>query len=148
MEMKCIYKHRLSAQWKLMTPIVLDKVQVECGSSILYMQGFICSSSPRCKHTFGENLLWEHCVSQMKTISTERKQAFGSDSQKFHAIKASEELQCTNWGYPRGEGGFPAASGRGLGWDGWAGSQRWKGNTSPPLPRDWTSAATAKLIAS
>lgn len=52
-------------------PIVLDKVQVECKACTQYVQGIICSSSPRCKHTFGENLLWEHFVSQMKPISTD-----------------------------------------------------------------------------
>lgn len=69
----------------------------------------------------------------------------------FHATGVSKDLQCTNLGYPGGEGSFPVASESsvgawGLGWDGWAVSQRWKCNTSPPLPRHRTCAATAKLV--
>lgn len=69
----------------------------------------------------------------------------------FRTIGVPKDLQCTNWRYPGGEGSFPAPSESwegawGLGWDGWAGSQKWKCNTSPPLLRHWTCAATAKLI--
>lgn len=50
-------------------PIVLVRPQVDCESCIQYLQGIICSSSPRCEHVFGESLLWE----QMKTMSLDQE---------------------------------------------------------------------------